>query len=105
MKPFNFKAAQRGEPILYRTYEGYEKAFYVGIDGESNPVIHQGGCSFGVLAADLFMAARKRVVWVNVYPGEYGVALCHDSESLANKAATKISDRIGGRAWPLEIEE
>lgn len=54
---------------------------------------------------DLVMAPRKRTVWVNVYRRTDSMeASLWDSQSEADDMANKAS-RIGGRAWPLEIEE
>ena len=51
---------------------------------------------------DLFMAPIKRTVWVNLY-GRQLESVCHSTEEDADKHAS--SDRIGGKAYPLEIEE
>ena len=53
---------------------------------------------------DLFMAPRKLTVWVNVYPpGTNCFAWAYETEAIANNYAGR--NRIGNRAWPLEIED
>ena len=51
------------------------------------------------------MAPKKRTVWVNFY--ENGWAYYGDSEYDAeiNASGYNTIKRIGGRAWPVEIEE
>jgi len=50
------------------------------------------------------MAPRKRTVWVNVYPdGTNCHAGAYETEAIANNYASH--QRIGNRAWPLEIED
>ena len=118
MKPFDLEAAKRGEPICNRYSEDCVFITHV---PDANP-------EYRVLALtpskevycfdetgfyysdgdesehDLFMATRKRTVWVNVYPPEarnFGGS--YETEAIANNYAGP--KRIGNRAWPLEIED
>ena len=50
---------------------------------------------------DLFMATKKRTVWVNLYPNSHNSHW--RTEEAANIAAG--TERIGGKAYPVEIEE
>lgn len=113
MKPFNLEAAKRGEPIVTR---GGEAAKFIAHVPDANSdfqvVVMLDGviecyCANGSYrpsnksTCDLFMVPRKRTVWVNVYSSNLGG--CYDSEIVANNYAGY--QRIGNRAWPLEIED
>lgn len=56
---------------------------------------------FDLQAAKAGMAPVKRTVWGNLYGN--GAALWYDTEERADDSA--VGDRLGGRAWPIEIEE
>ena len=110
MKPFDLEAAQRGEPIV--TSFGIEM-IYVGIRPHSeSPVVAstKDGIIYaysvdGVANRDmppLFMAPKKRILWVNVY---LNLPFSHLYETLGLANDNAMSGRIGGKAWPLEIEE
>lgn len=114
MKPFDLEAAKRGEPIVTR--DGRE-TFFVGICKGDRPIVvcdsagnltrllHDGDYTAnGAHMYDLFMAPKKRTVWVNLY--EFRQQLgdhWHDTEELADITADE--GRIGNKAWPVEIEE
>jgi hypothetical protein len=98
MTPFDLEAAKRGAPI---TCDGTE-VFFIGTDSKGNIVIECNGSISTSLRCYLYMAPVKRTVWVNVYK-KHGVACHYDTQAEADKQA--CSDRIGGKAWPLEIEE
>ena len=115
MKPFDLEAAQRGEPICTR--DGREAKFIahvpdleslrnviVVIDGTVR-TLREDGCIDGVVAypTDLFMAPKKRTVWVNVYPPHLPFSHHYETLVLANDNA--MIGRIGGKAYPIEIEE
>ena len=115
MKPFDLEAAKRGEPI--QTRDGTPVKFIahvpeakreirvvVLIDGEI-VCMNEEGSHTEVLATelDLFMAPRKRTVWVNLYSTESGFSYYYDTKEKADEGS--CSRRIGHRAWPLEIEE
>jgi hypothetical protein len=117
MKPFDLEAAKRGEPIVTR--DGRPAKFIAHVP-EANACYQVVALFSGLISthavsgrvypekhpndADLFMAPRKRTVWVNVYPPEarkFGGA--YETEAIANNYAGH--ERIGNRAWPLEIED
>ena len=115
MKPFDLEAAKAGAPLVTR--DGRPAKFIAHV-AEAQPsqrlvVLIDGGVytkfESGKYAAspahvsdnDLFMAPVKRTVWVNVYG--YGGATWYDIEKAADDGA--LSGRLGGRAWPTEIEE
>jgi len=113
MKPFDLEAAARGEPLVTRGGQTAHFIAHVPELDESVCVIcrvektllaaYENGRSYDVGESkyDLFMAPKKRTVWVNMYPGGY--TRWHDTEAQADEDAG--IQRIGNRAWPLEIEE
>ena len=117
MKPFDLEAAKRGEPIVTR--DGRPAKFIAHVP-EANAYYQVEALFSGLISTyavsgraypdktpcdvDLFMAPRKRTVWVNVYPPEarnFGGS--YETEAIANNYASP--KRIGCRAWPLEIED
>lgn len=113
MKPFDLEAAKRGEPI--QTRDG-KKARFVAhvpelhawrqlvavVDDELWHYHYLGIFSeYGESLHDLFMTPKKRTVWVNFYSS--GVAAYDESEQDANDNAG--SARIGGKAYPVEIDD
>ena len=116
MKPFDLEAAKRGEPVCTRDGTPVQQLvhFPEGVrvnkiaalsGGVINAYDDQGryyGDEVHVSTRDLFMAPRKRIVWVYVYPTN-GQGGCYDSEIVADRNSWR--DRIGNRAWPLEIED
>ena len=118
MKPFDLEAAKRGEPICNR--DGESCVFIAHVPGanlenrvvaltpsEEVLVFNEEGsyyCDGDTSRHDLFMAPRKLTVWVNVYPpGTNCFAWAYETEAIANNYAGR--NRIGNRAWPLEIED
>lgn len=115
MKPFNLEAAKAGAPIVTR--DGLPAKFIahvaeaqpsqrlvVLIDGGVYTKFESGEYSKSpayVSPNDLFMAPVKRTVWANVYG--YGGATWYNTEKDADDGA--LNARLGGRAWPIEIEE
>ena len=117
MKPFDLEAAKRGEPICNRYSEDCVFITHV---PDANPeyrvvaltpskevyCFDETGsyyCDVSESKHDLFMATRKRTVWVNVYPpGTNCFGGAYETEAIANNYAGR--NRIGNRAWPLEIE-
>ena len=113
MKPFSLEAAKRGEPIVCR--DGTPAKFIAYVP-EARPA-----CRVVVLAGDfvvteavdgrrwtdvesdtdIFMAPKKRTVWLNLYSNE--AARMHPTQRAADESGE--NNRIGGKAWPLEIEE
>lgn len=115
MKPFDLEAAKAGAPIVTRDGRPAKFIAHVGeaqpsqrlvvlIDGGVYTKFESGkyaGSPAHVSANDLFMAPVKRTVWVNVYG--YGEATWFNAKEIADGSA--LSDRLGGRAWPIEIED
>ena len=115
MKPFDLEAAKAGAPIVTR--DGRPARFIahvaeahpsqrllVLIDGVVLTKFESGKYASSpahVSDNDLFMALTKRTVWANLYND--GAAWFLYPEADADAGAR--SDRIGGRAWPIEIEE
>ena len=117
MKPFDLEAAKRGEPVCTRDGTPVQQLvhFPEGVRGNKIAALSGGvinayddqGRYYGdegpVSTRDLFMAHRKRTVWVNLYE-EGKFANYRENEESANERADGIN-RIGNRAWPLEIED
>jgi len=124
MKPFDLEAAKRGDPIVCR--DGTPAKFIAHV-----PEAHEACSRLVVLAGgevfvlrengtfwvddsphdfDLFMAPKKRTVWVNFYEVT-NTAKHFSTEEEAEQRVTcidhqsKIRWRIGNRAYPVEIEE
>ena len=115
MKPFDLEAAKRGEPI--QTRDGTPVKFIAHVpdaqehqrmvvffDGAVWVVGESGNFYQNKFASnhDLFMSPRKRTLWVNLYPHDR-VAQWYPDKELADRRAA--DERIGNRAWLLEIEE
>lgn len=112
MKPFNLTFAKRGDPLISR--EGTRVKFITHIPdaGKYYQVVFLCGdlvytCSVdgewgngGLDSRDIFMAPKKRTVWVNLH--SYATAQYYSCKESADNWA---GDRIGNKAWPLEIEE
>ena len=120
MKPFDLEAAKRGEPIVCRdgtpakfiahVPEAHPTQRLVVLIGENILGYLESGSWTGVNEddTDLFMAPKKRTVWVNFYPSNR--AAFFDSQEEADKDECQPSfyfdiDRLGNRAYPVEIEE
>jgi hypothetical protein len=122
MKPFNLEDAKRGEPIVCR--DGTPAKFIAHVpeanDGRRLIVLisnfifthFENGREYpSDTDRDLFMAPKKRTVWVNFYAN--GGALHFDSEMNADTNHLYVREsayhhnypRIGNRAYPVEIEE
>lgn len=112
MKPFDLTAAKRGEPVQccglsakFVAYEieaaPYEQLMYLG-HGNQLFTAHRSGVGYG--GHKLVMAPKTRTVWVNLYPSykDPFQAICFDTEEAADNLSAK--DRIGGKAYPVEIE-
>jgi hypothetical protein len=97
MKPFDLEAAKRGEPI-FDEVTGLVVHF-VGVTKNANFVIELNNSIYRRNELELRMAPKKRTVWVNLYHVFY-------TEEDADAADTISNDhRIGGKAYPVEIEE
>ena len=116
MKPFDLEAAKRGEPIVCRdgtpvkfiahVPEAYEQLRVVFLRGKQVQAVYESGKEFRDCEDrfDLFMAPKKRIVWVNLYPDRVA-GNWYDSEADANRGSSSLWNRIGGKAYPVEIEE
>ena len=101
MKPFDLEAAKRGEPIYIHLV--CEPTF-IGLREDGRVVAESAeGWLGSYMQSDVFMAPKKRTVWVNLYPTSLQISYWHNSEEEASKLAS--SNRIGGKAYPVEIEE
>ena len=120
MKPFDLEAAKRGEPLVTRdgrkarfighvpeALSGFRVVVFLEGDGEASDYLESGAYyEDDPSEHDLFMAPKKRTVWVNIYelsPSGSVNGMVHPTRESADCASN--DDRIGGRAWPLEIEE
>ena len=115
MKPFDLEAAKAGAPLVTRDGRPAKFIAHVAeaqpsqrlvvlIDGAVHTKFENGkyaGSPDIVSDNDLFMAPVKRTVWVNVYG--CGGATWYDTETDADDCTR--GNRLGGRAWPIEIEE
>ena len=115
MKPFDLKAAKAGAPVVTRDGTPAKYIAHVPEARRSSQVLclvrdtvfayapngHYDPLR-GESMLDLFMAGTKRTVWVNLYPS--GEAYFYDNQVAADNYAS-TSPRIGGKAWPQEIEE
>jgi hypothetical protein len=112
-KPFNLERALAGDPVVTRDGKPVTQLTLFNISGRF-PLVgvvdnsNESWTPTGLLCAngqtscfDLFMAPKKRTVWVNLY----GSGFCHwyNTKAEADEASSRF--RIGNRAWPLEIEE
>lgn len=121
MKPFNLERALAGAPVVTRDGRKVEQLVcFLGIKEERcvYGVIDKclyaftmngslSGC--GKTDCDLFMAPKKRTVWINLYEEtahSSRVGWYYNSEAEANESPNTEPDRrIGHRAWPLDITE
>lgn len=114
MKPFDLERALAGDPVVTRDgrhcevvglwKEGGSYSLIVGI-GEFLTRFTVSGMRYlaGTSPSDLFMAPKKRTVWVNLYPGKDKYGFWYESEKEADRAAGP--NRIDDRAYPVEIED
>lgn len=116
MKPFNLERTKAGDKIITRS--GHEATFiaYVPeLDYTLRVLYHVNGtiCACGIngfvygiekdSSYDLFMAPKKRTIWINLYHKSLHIGYYYDSEEEADDSATDL--RIGGKAYSVEIEE
>lgn len=100
MKPFDLDRAKAGDPILD---SGRNIVFFVGAKQNGLVVIeNQYGTIFTVPTSQIFMAPKKIIVWLNLHPS--GAAAWHATKELADEWG-RVDLRIGGKAYPLEIEQ
>ena len=118
MKPFDLEAAKRGEPIVCR--DG-TPAKFVRHDpelGHAGLIVIVDGCvqqrfTDGTdivrriaRAKELVMAPKKSTVWVNFYNHNFATFFNTQEEADRDNQETQFDiDRLGNRAYPVEIEE
>lgn len=113
MKPFNLERALAGDPVVTRGGWKALKILDSGLDihmryialfeDGSTETYDEHGRYFGTdeeAYIDLFMAPKKRKVWVNFYAA--GGADWFETEELAKSKSSKYYIAI---AVPVEIEE
>ena len=118
MKPFNLEAAKRGDPIVTRDMREAKFIVHVPeanpsfrinvlINGEIFSLSETGNYWEGTKAStnDLFMAPKKRTVWVNLYVIHCQLRYQFTTEKEANEYDRLGAERIGGKAYPIEVEE
>lgn len=104
MKPFDLEAAKRGDPFM-TSYGSLVR--FVLHDETTNELVGQidGKRTLTVWCEVdfeyLFMAPKKRTVWVNLYSD--GDAFWYATEDEANR--NKCRYHINNKAYPVEIEE
>lgn len=120
MKPFNLEAAKAGAPIVSRDGEQMKFIAHVPEACESHRVVvvsstdgavglfYENGAYYSegqTSSDDLCMAPQKRTVWVNFYNSEFGPAATYFiTEEKADRGDQQSSQRIGGKAYPVEID-
>jgi len=107
MKPFDLEAAKRGDPICT---EDNKPLRFICFDEVSNKIVY-GYDGRRIDYTDLmiantciFMAPKKRTVWVNFYKDSF-YCYKYDSELEADTHCRNAVGRIGGKAYPVEVEE
>lgn len=118
MKPFDLEAAKAGAPIMCRdgtpakfiahvpeAKPGYRVVVLVGSDTVT--VQFENGRHWADVEsyADIFMDPKKRTVWLNLYPSPTACRAAYHYDTREEADGSAGSNRIGGKAWPLEIEE
>ena len=117
MKPFHLQDAMSGAPVVTRDGTSARFIAHVPEAHKNSQVLFlvrdtvfafaTDGRYHGMVEKsplDLFMAPKKRVVWVNIY--NYAGASVHNTEAEAEKFAFSYAPkRNGSRAYPLEIDE
>ena len=102
MKPFDIEAAKRGEPIVSSDGKLW---YFVGVNRSFAIVVENRNGDLNTFqACHLYMAPKKRTVWVNFYSN--GEALYHYTQKEADDLDIDLSViRLGGKAYAVEIEE
>jgi hypothetical protein len=100
MKPFNIEAAKRGEPIVSSDGELW---YFVGVNRSFSIVVENSNGDLNKFhTCHLYMAPKKRTVWVNFYSD--GEVYYHYTQKEADDVDS-CHERKGGKAYPVEIEE
>jgi 3',5'-cyclic AMP phosphodiesterase CpdA len=115
MKPFDLEAAKACKPIQFR--DGRKVKFvswvpeavpnerivivtqegHVHIYPENGRYRHHNDKDYFI---DLVMAPEKKTVWINLYSANANY--WYESEEIANRCVAE--NRLGGKAFPLEVE-
>ena len=119
MKEFNLEAAKRGEAIVCR--DGTPVKFIahvlgarktesvVVLIGDEVVLFTESGKFYpdeSIESFDLFMASKKRTVWVNFYDNNFATFFNTQEEADRDHQETQFDiDRLGNRAYPVEIEQ
>lgn len=114
-KPFDLERALAGDPVVtrdgrpvtqlthFKDVEYGSESLCGVVCGSLEKWMSDGRYYLaGTSGTDLFMAPKKRTVWVNLY-GNGHRGYWYDSEKEADD--NSMISRIGSRAWPVEIEE
>ena len=117
MRPFNLEAALAGEPVMLGSGE---EVHYVGENNGHLIVVHdwkgekrpgaftRGGVHTQAPTLYLVMKPKKRTLWINVYDALDTSTQAYPYRTMeeADRIHGMVSrERVGSRAWPLEIEE
>ena len=99
MKPFDLERAKAGDPLMY----GVVEVLFIGMQRNGKIVTDDSeGYIYSDFPEYFSMAPKKRTFWLNFYPGQ-GLAEFYPTETLADLVARER--RVGGKAYPVEIEE
>jgi len=110
MKPFDLEAAKRGESLymdaLYTGWKYQGPVFFVGVSENNLPVVEIHSKPTRVSSDYLFMAPKKRTVWINLHKmrdsGEV-IPYLYGDEAYANCQRGNSMNCLG--TFPIEIEE
>ena len=106
MKPFDLEAAKRGDPIVHGLT--HKPVSFIGASSKRIVVFEDAdGVINHAPAHMLRMAPRKQTVWVNFYKSDDGPIWSNTFKTLdsADNNAIHATDRVSGKAYPVEIEE
>ena len=119
MEPFDLERAKAGDKVYDANSQNV--VHFVGINSSGEYIIQRDVtwqyCERA--ASELRMAPKKRTVWVNLYEGtvwvnlqeaptprhDTYVSVVYGTEEEANEDQWDSPKRIGGRAYPIEIED
>jgi hypothetical protein len=118
-KPFNLERALAGDPVKSRDgrpvtqltlFVTSDREYLAGVINDEVKWWKPTGRYWGGedCIYDLFMtSSKKRTVWVNLYPepGTRLIAYAHAFEDKDEADKESGPNRLGNRAYPVEIEE
>ena len=118
MKPFDLEAAKRGEPIQCRDGRPAKFIGHVPEAHDHNRIVfllegflctaYESGRIHDLFEkkSDLVMAPKKRTVWVNFYENNFATFFNTQEEADRDHQETQFDiDRLGNRAYPVEVEK